>query len=185
MANFKIITMKKLSLLFILISIFTQAQTLEKGTVIKDYGQFYKIENPDFNLNPQKKYHVIFDIRKATNDVNETNPLLDTAARFINMHVAEGIPLENLTMVIVFHGLATKDVLSNKAYQEKFRKDNPSLDLLNKLNDLGVKIYVCGQSASHYDIKKEQVAKSVKFALSALSVLIEYQSDGYQLIDFN
>lgn len=177
--------MKKLSLLLILISIITQAQTLEKGTVIADYGQFYKIENPDFNLNPQKKYQVIFDIRKATNDVNVINPLLDIAARFINMHVAEGIPLENLTMAIVFHGSATKDVMNNKAYQEKFRKDNPSLDLLNKLNDLGVKIYVCGQSALAYDIKKEQVAKSVKFALSALSVLTEYQLEGYQLIDFN
>lgn len=185
MANFKFITMKKLSFFIFLLAILGQAQTIEKGIVLKDYGQFYKIQNPDFNLNPQQKYQVIFDIRKATNDVNELNPLLDVVARFINMHVAQGIPLENLSMVVVFHGSATKDVLSQKAYKKKFRKENPNLDLLNKLDELGVKLYVCGQTALRYDFQKEDVAKSVKFALSALSVLTQYQSDGYQLIDFN
>jgi len=179
--------MKKILYLIGLITFLAPAQklTLEKGSIIKGYGMFYKIPNPDLNLNPNKKYQVIFDVRKTSNDINAVNPLLNTVARFINMHVAEGIPFKNLKMVVIFHGKATKDILSQRAYKEKFRKKNPNLDLLNKLNAHNVKIYVCGQSATHLGIERQQVAKSVKFALSALSVLTEYQSQGYQLIDFN
>jgi intracellular sulfur oxidation DsrE/DsrF family protein len=177
--------MKKLSFFFLFLTLATNAQELQKGSVIKDYGKFYNIQNPDFSLNPQKKYKVIFDIRKATNDINVSNPLLDIVARFMNMHVAQGVPLENLDIAVVFHGSATKDILSNAAYKEKFRKKNPSLDLLKELKNVDVKLYVCGQSALSYNISKEDVAKPVLFALSALTVLTEYQSLGYQIIDFN
>ncbi len=177
--------MKKLSLIIAFISVFSYAQEFQKGTVIKNYGQFYNIANPDKNLDPNKEYQVIFDIRKSSNDINAVNPLLDVVARFINMHVANGIALKNLKIVVVMHGSASKDVLSNAAYKERFRKKNPSLDLLKELKKAGVEIFVCGQSAIHRKIKREEVSKPVKFALSALTVLTEYQSLGYQLIDFN
>ncbi|MCF6212859.1 MAG: DsrE family protein [Flavobacteriaceae bacterium] len=177
--------MKKISLLFLLLTLASNAQELQKGSVIKNYGKFYNIQNPDFKLNLHKKYKVIFDIRKTTNDVNVGNPLLDIVARFVNIHVAQGVPLENLDIVVVFHGSATKDILSQAAYKEKFRKKNPSLNLLKELNKIKIKIYVCGQSALHYNIQRNDVAKPVQFTLSALSVLTEYQSLGYQIIDFN
>ena len=177
--------MKKLSLLIAFISLMGQAQELQKGTVIKNYGLFYNIQNPDKNLNPTKEYKVIFDIRKASNDINLVNPLLDVVARFINMHVAAGIPQKNLDLVVIMHGSATKDILSNKAYKERFRKKNPNQELLNELHKNGVKVFVCGQSALHHDIKREDIHKTVKFALSALTVLTEHQSLGYNLIDFN
>jgi len=177
--------MKKLSLIIVFLSLFTNAQELQKGTVIKNYGLFYNIQNPDKNLNSNKVYNVIFDIRKSSNDINAVNPLLDVVARFINMHVAKGIPQKNLHLIVIMHGGASKDVLNNTAYKERFRKKNPNLDLLKELNKNAVEIFVCGQSALHRRIKREEVSKPVKFALSALTVLTEYQSLGYQLIDFN
>jgi len=179
--------MKKIFYLIGLITFLAPAQklTLKDGSVIKGYGKFYYIANPDLNLNPTKKYKVIFDVRTASKNIDAVNPLLNTVARFINMHVAEGIPLKNLDMVVIVHGKATKDILNQKSYKERFKKKNPNLDLLNKLNAHNVKIFVCGQSATHLGIERQQVAKSVKFALSALSVLVKYQSNGYQLIDFN
>jgi len=187
MASKQIKNMKKILYLIGLITFLAPAQklTLEKVGIIKDYGMFYNIPNPDLNLNATKKYKVIFDVRKTSNDINTVNPLLNTVARFINMHVATGIPLKNLDIVVIVHGKATKDILNKKTYKERFKKKNPNLDLLNKLNAHNVKIFVCGQSATHLGIERQQVAKSVKFALSALSVLTEYQGQGYQLIDFN
>jgi intracellular sulfur oxidation DsrE/DsrF family protein len=177
--------MKKLSLLIVFLSLFANAQELQKGTIIKNYGLFYNIQNPDKNLNPDKEYSVIFDIRKTSNDINAVNPLLDIVARFINMHIAQGVPQKNLHLVVVMHGGASKDVLSNTAYKERFRKKNPNLDLLKELKKNDVEIFVCGQSALHRGIKREEVCKPVKFALSALTVLTDYQSLGYQIIDFN
>jgi len=177
--------MKKLSLLIIFLSLFSNAQELQKGTVIKNYGRFFNIQNPDKNLNPDKEYNVIFDVRKSSNDINAVNPLIEVVARFINMHVAQGIAQNNLHIIVVVHGSATKDVLSNSAYKDRFRKKNPNLDLLKELKKAGVEIFVCGQSALSYKIKREEIGKPVKFALSALTVLTEYQSLGYQLIDFN
>jgi len=179
--------MKKIFYLIGLITFLAPAQklTLEKGSIIKGYGKFYNISNPDLNLNPTKKYKVIFDVRSTSKNLDAVNPLLNTVARFINMHVVKGIPLKNLDMVVIVHGKATKDILNNKTFKERFIDNNPNLNLLNKLNTHHVKIFVCGQSATHIGIERKQVAKSVKFALSALSVLVEYQSNGYQLIDFN
>jgi len=177
--------MKYISFIITFISLIANAQEFQKGTVIKNYGRFYNIGNPDKNLNPKKEYKVIFDVRKTSNDINAINPLLNVVARFINMHVAQGMPQKNLHVVLVLHGSATKDVLSNAAYKERFRKKNPNLDLLKELKKAGVEIFVCGQSALHQQIKREEVAKPVKFALSALTVLTEYQSLGFQIIDFN
>lgn len=153
--------------------------------MIKNYGAFYNIQNSDKSLDPNKEYRVIFDVRKSPNDINAVNPLLDIVARFINMHIAQGISEENLHIVVILHGSATKSVLNKKGYKDRFRKKNPNLELLNKLQKAGVELFVCGQSALNYKISRDEVAKSVKFALSALSVLVEYQSLDYQLIDFN
>jgi len=187
MANKQTKKMKKILYLIGLITFLAPAQklTLENGSVIKGYGKFYNIPSPDLNLNPTEKYKVIFDVRTTSKKIDAVNPLLNTVARFINMHVAKGIPLKNLDMVVIVHGKATKDILNNQSYKERFKKKNPNLDLLHKLNTHHVKIFVCGQSATHQGIERQQVAKSVKFALSALSVLVTYQSNGYQLIDFN
>ena len=177
--------MKKLSILIVLLTFFAQAQELEQGSVIKNYGHFYNIQNPDKKLDPNKEYHVVFDVRNSSSDMNAVNPLIEIVARFINMHVAQGVPKENLHVVLVLHSAATKSVLNKKAYKERFRKDNPNLGLINKLNKAGVDIFVCGQSALSHKIARNEVNKSVKFALSTLTVLTEYQSIGYQLIDFN
>ena len=175
--------MKKSLLLvfaFVSISLFSQNKT-----IIQDFGQTFTVENPDLLLKNDKVYKIIFDVYTDSKDIDKVNPLINTVARFINMHTQTGVPLENLKIVVVLHGKATKDVLNNNSFKDKYENDNPNSELLAALKNANVNTYVCGQSFVYNKFMPEQLDKNVQMALSALTVLVEYQSEGYQLITFN
>ena len=65
------------------------------------------------------------------------------------------------------------------------KTDNPNAELLSALKNANVEIYVCGQSYLFNKYKFEDVSENVKVSLSALTALVEYQSNGYQIINFN
>lgn len=176
--------MKKISILITLLLTIASFSQSNK-TTIEDFGQTFTIKNPDLILDKNKTYKIIFDIYTAHKDDGKINPLLNTVARFINMHVETGVPLENLNIVVILHGKATKDVLSSKTYQEIFDKENPNSKLLEVLTNATVETFVCGQSYSYKKYDPITLDKNVKMALSALTVLVKYQSEGYQLITFN
>jgi len=181
--------MKNIILLFILTTYLTNSYSQDnktiKGTVIKDFGQVYQIAEPDLLLDNNTKYKVIFDVYTDEGGEKKTNAAINTVARFINMHTENGIKPENLDIVLVLHGAATKNALSDKAYLEKFKVDNPNSKLIEALTQDDVKVYVCGQSFTHRKYSKEELSNNVKMSLSALTALVYYQSKGYQLITFN
>jgi intracellular sulfur oxidation DsrE/DsrF family protein len=174
-------------LVIILLSIvsFSQETKIGNKTIIQDFGKVYTVNNPDLILDKNKTYKVIFDIYTDNKDNSKVNPLLNTVARFINMHVQTGVPLENIDVVVVLHGKATKNALTSNAFFEKYILANPNNKLLIALNNVNVETYVCGQSYAYNEFKPTELNKNVKMALSALTVLVEYQSQGYQLITFN
>ncbi|MDQ7048878.1 MAG: DsrE family protein [Enterobacterales bacterium] len=93
------------------------------------------------------KYKVLFDISKAADDKTKLNKNIESVARFINMHVLNGVKLENIEIAVVLHGKATRDGLNHKAYQKRYSNNNPTLDLIHQLRAKGVSFYQCGQSA--------------------------------------
>ena len=107
------------SIFFISISFYLFSQSRINGPVIKDFGGTFAIENPDFQTDPEKVYKVVFDIHDSPENPAWLNPQLNTLARFINMHVHAGVPLENLKVACVFHNKATKDVMDNASYKGK------------------------------------------------------------------
>ena len=71
-------------------------------------------------------------------------------------------------------------ILNVDAYSAKFKtKGNPNLDLLHQLHEQGVELFVCGQSLISKDAKPEEVAVFVDTAVSALTVVVNLQADGY------
>ena len=161
-----------------------QAKTM-RGPVIMDYGLIFPIENADLHLNSEKEYKVLFDVFTDDSKKSKINPLINTVARFINMHVYHGVPVENLDIALVLHGSATKAAMSEEAFKAKFGYDNPDIPLIDALVNARVNVYVCGQSFFAHGYTTEQKSEHVKLGLSALTVLTEYQSDGFQLINFN
>jgi intracellular sulfur oxidation DsrE/DsrF family protein len=95
------------------------------------------------------------------------------------------VPKENMNIAVVLHGSATKDVLNNDAYYRFFKNQNPNIELINKLIDADVKIYVCGQTYTGNAYNKEDKLPKVRMAISAMTALVMYQTEGYQIINFN
>jgi len=166
-------------------SIFSQDIKPVKDAIIKNFGQVYTVDNPDLLLDVNKTYKVIFDIYSDEKRVKNLNPSVNTVARFINMHAAQGVELSNLNIVVVLHGEATKNALTDEAFQDYHVVKNPNTELISALKAANVKIYVCGQSFAHKEFERKDLSKNVEMSLSALTALVYYQSEGYQLITFN
>ena len=176
-----------LSTLLILLSVQISAETLEqqkpvKGPVIKGYGPVFAIKNRSVKLLQNFKYKVVFDVLNSPDSADKLNRRIESIARFINMHAINGVKLENMDIAAVFHGHAAKDLLNNKAYQEKYLFKNPNIELIEKLRKAGVKFYICGQSVRFGGFHKEDLLHPGDLALSAMTTLVVLQQQGYQLL---
>jgi len=180
--------MKNFSVLILLLSFsILSAQKIEvkKGPILEEFGKVYQVENLDLQLDKDTEYKVIFDIFTDKSKDNKVNPLLNAVARYLNMHAQQGISLENMKTVVIIHGAATKSTINNDAYQNKYQTINPNKDIIEALKKANVEIYVCGQSYVASGFKINEKSSNVKLALSALTALVEYQTNGYQIINFN
>ncbi|WP_300438702.1 DsrE family protein [Christiangramia sp.] len=178
--------MKKiLFILLVLLSSASFSQQLEAGNLIPEYGKTFKIASPGFKTDTSAVFKVVFDVDRRF-QASEPNALIETAARFLNMHEKAGVDPKNMQVALVIHGKAVWDVLKNEYYQEKNHevRQNPNLDLIEALSEEGVEIIICGQSATHYNVTREKASENVKFALSAMTALVQLQNNGYQLIKF-
>lgn len=167
------------------IGAYAQNSEAKAGPIVKNFGKVHKIENPELNLQKDKEYKVIFDIYTDTDKVGSLNPLINTVARFLNMHAQNGIEAKNMKVAFVMHGAAAKNALSNDAYKLKYRIDNPNTALITALKEANVDIFVCGQSFKARGFSIDGLSKNVKLSLSALTALVEYQENGYKIINFN
>ena len=127
-------------------------------------------------------YKAVFDVAGYTGDFSSLNAELESVARFLNMHALNGVAMENMTIAVVLHGNALLNALSDDAYRQRHQVDNPNLDLMNRLHDAGVVFFACGQSMGFREVRKDELASPVKIALSAMTMLISLQADGYALL---
>ncbi|MCK8524142.1 DsrE family protein [Aquimarina sp. D1M17] len=156
----------------------------KKGKIITEYGNTYEVNNPDFKTDLNKELKVVFDVGRTFKDSTKVNPLINTAARYLNMHVDAGVAREKLKVALVIHGNAANDVLTNANYKSIYGIDNPNAKLISKLSQNGVQVVLCGQTAAHRGITKNDVLPEIQFALSAMTALVQLQNNNYRLINF-
>jgi intracellular sulfur oxidation DsrE/DsrF family protein len=159
-------------------------QTKSKGPVIKEFGKVWAIENPDFAVDTTKTYKAVFDIMNSPESHDALNTTIETAARFLNMHAQSGVPSKNLKVALVVHNKASKDVITNEAYQKKYGSNNPNQELIKALIDAGGQIIFCGQSSLSRGFPREDLIEGVQLSLSAMTALIQLQDEDYRLIKF-
>lgn len=151
---------------------------------IAGYGAVVHLPNAEEQLDPARQYKLIIDLSQ----LGRTNaaPLagLEAAARFLNLAALAEVPRENLHLVIVIHGDGTAHALADAKYNELHGQDNPSLPLIRQLVDYGVKIFVCGQALAGAGFAQAWVAEEVDVAVAALTVLVNYQLQGYALLQY-
>lgn len=172
-------------LIFLLLScVNAYGQERVTGPVIPNFGHVFAVDDPDFKIAADQKLYAVFDISTTPDDPAQVNPLINSLARFLNMHAQAGIPLENLKVAFAIHGVANKDVLNNEAYQKRFQMDNPNLELIRELEVAGAEMYICGQTMAFRKVARSELTSEVKVALSAMTVLVSLQAQGYGLISF-
>ena len=144
------------------------------GPVIPGYGPIAPVEGR-MEIPEGSVFRISFDTSTGAQD-DALNSTLTSAARFINMHAAAGVPLEDIHVAIVIHGGAIHDVSTERA--------GSNAELVAALVENGVRIMVCGQSAAWYDVTADDLLPGVDLALSAMTAHVLLQADGYALNPF-
>ena len=157
------------------------------GSAIPEYGPIAPVDS-DIPIPPDSSFAIAFDVAEAK--AGQANRTLTSAARFINMHVDAGVPMANIKLAIVVHGSAVFDMASDEAYARKFSVGdapvtvNPNKELIKALQQKGVEIIICGQSAAAHQVTKGEFLPGVKMALSAMTAHALLQQHGYTLNPF-
>ncbi len=155
----------------------TSAVTKPTNPVIPKHGSVVRLPNAAHQ--PRQGTKVLIDITRG-NEPAELNAAIEKVAKYLNIYAGGGAESVTGQFAVVFHGDATLAVLNDDAYAAKFNtKANPNLDLLHQLHEQGVELFVCGQTLISKDAKPEEVAVFIDTAVSALTVVVNLQADGY------
>ena len=145
------------------------------GPVIADYGPVANVEGAA-PIPAHTHFKVVFDVSEGA-EAGAVNRGLESAARFLNMHARAGVRPQNIRLAIVVRGSATRDV----AVHPRPGEDNANAALIADLIAHNVDIYVCGQSAAHYEVNASDLLPNVQLALSAMTAHALLQQRGYTL----
>ena len=159
---------------------FVSAQQWQ-SPLIEGYGEVINFKDAAQQPDPSLEYKLLFDVTSNTQK-NGVNKRLWVVARTLNMMHIANVPPNQVKIVVALHGAATFDALSQEAHMKQFNKPNPNIDLIEKLKAKGVSLYICSQALAARSIKTKALHPAITPALSALSVLSNYQMKGYHLI---
>ena len=168
--------MKKLNYMICIASVFICAVNLQAkatvGPVLTNYGPVYSVKDMDEKLPADFHFKAVFDVYTTASEADVHSRRLESVARFINMHAMKGVPLDKISIAVVIHGKAVKDILHDHKYQQKYQSNNPNKAMIESLSKAGVKFYVCGQTAEYRKYKRSDILPEVKIALSAMTQLV-------------
>ena len=146
----------------------------QTGPVFTEFGPHAPVAGVG-EMPADTEFSVGFDVAEKAED-GKRNRGFESAARFINMHVAHGVPEENIRIAVVVHGKAVNDLLASP--------DNASADMVRAMLDHGVRFIVCGQSAAAYGVTQDDLLPGVETALSAMTAHALLQQRGYTVNPF-
>jgi len=155
-----------------------QEGTRHTGPVFTEFGSWRQVENMA-PLDIEQEYKAIFDVVPGSKD-GAVNSRFDSAARYMNLIVAHGVPRENVHLAVVVHGPSVWDVTTNDAYARKFPgQDNPNAAIVETMLAAGVQFHVCGQSALAQGVTNADLMPGVIMALSQTVATTQLHNQGY------
>lgn len=152
------------------------------GPAIPGFGPVADVDG-NFTIPDGAVFKVSFDGNTAA-DAGTLNRTLVSAARFVNMHVRAGVPLDNISLAVVVHGGAVRDLIDAGRYAELAGGKNANAPLVEALTSSGVRIIVCGQSAVYYKVHGDDLLPGVEMALSAMTAHALLQRNGFTVNPF-
>ncbi|WP_417621968.1 DsrE family protein [Parasphingorhabdus sp.] len=180
-------TKSKLALLMPLMALAqpasAQMENFKTGPVFEDFGPTAPVQE-DEPVAADAAFKIAFDVAKEA-EPDKINRTIESAARFINMHVKAGVQPENIRLAIVVHGGASLDLTNQEFFAaHKEGRTNASAAAIAQLQQHGVEFYLCGQSAAAHGIGNADLLPGVKMSLSAMTAHALLQQQGYSLNPF-
>jgi hypothetical protein len=146
--------------------------------VIAGYGGVAAIEGAVDP--PRAGMKLVLDVTADMKQPEEINKGLERAARVLNLAGLSGLKTSDLRLTVVLHGEATRCVLTDAAWQQRWQADsNPHLPLIKALQAAGVEVLVCGQALTYKKFPRTEVAENIPVAAAAFSAVANRQADGY------
>jgi intracellular sulfur oxidation DsrE/DsrF family protein len=157
----------------------------KSGPVLEAFGPHAPV--PGMAAIPaDARFSIAYDVSTPAAE-GAANRRFETAARFLNMHVAAGVPRENIRLAVVVHGRSGLELLSDAAHAANPASRqgvNPSGRLVEALMAEGVRFILCGQTAAAYGIAAEDLLPGVELSLSAMTSHALLEQDGYTMNPF-
>lgn len=148
--------------------------------VIKSHGKVVQL--PNAPAQPRDGAKICVDLTRG-GPADKLNSAVEKLARYVNIYAGAGKSPAKAEFTVVLHGKATSVALNDSAYAQRFQtKRNPNLPMIRALRKAGVKFFVCGQTLALNGNKPSQVAAEVSVAVSALTVNVNRQQQGYAYI---
>jgi len=151
------LTTKIFFLVLLLVGSPANASEPATGPVIDNYGPVFAVPEGSYNLLPDQQYKVVMDVGKGPEDPAALNRSIESAARA---------------------------ALNDQAHAKHFDVPNGSKGLVEALGKAGVDIYICGQTAAYYGYGPDDLLPQVTMAVSAMTVHVRLQQEGYRAILF-
>ena len=158
-------------------------EAFRTGPVFEGFAPHAPVESAAA-LPENATFAVAFDVAEAAEE-GKRNRHIESAARFMNMHVAGGVAQDDIRLAVVVHGRASMDLLSDAGWQAKGRGEaNPSGSMIRAMLDAGIRVILCGQSGAAHGLASEDLIPGVETALSAMTAHALLQQRGYTVNPF-
>jgi intracellular sulfur oxidation DsrE/DsrF family protein len=149
------------------------------GPLISSGGMSALVPDATFPIPTGHLFRVVWEINVGSDSAQ--NAQLGTLARFYNLHARHGIPTARLKAAAVVHGTGWISLLTDAAHAARYGTPNPSRRLVEELIAQGAQLVVCGQTAAFRGVQREELLPGVQLAISAMTALNVFASQGYQL----
>ncbi len=149
-------------------------EAFSTGLVFEEFGPHAPVETaepiPSFS-----RFEIAFDVATAAEE-GTRNRGFESAARFMNMHVAAGVPEDRIKLVVVVHGTAAGDLVTGNG--------NGSEAMIRAMMERGVRFIICGQSMAARGVNPDELIEGVETQLSAMTAHALLQQQGYTVNPF-
>ncbi|MFC5315500.1 MULTISPECIES: DsrE family protein [Azospirillum] len=152
--------------------------------VIDGFGGAWFFPNAALRFDPALDYKVVFSVTQAPPEEDRVNPGLERVARFLNLYAADVGSAKRLDVVVVGAGAATRAMLADDAHRRLHSGGNPNALLLERLDEQGVRLFVCGQALAERGLEPEATHPCVGVALSAMTAVADCQLRGFALLSY-
>jgi intracellular sulfur oxidation DsrE/DsrF family protein len=156
------------------------AQAEDDGMLVPGFPAGRDLPGATLSPDPNTEYKVVFDLVVEDEDLDDPYPFLAPIAIYVNTLGKFGVPRENRHISIVLHRGSGLIGLTNEAFRERHDgKDNPNIELIQKLHAAGVTFHQCGQGVLARELEKDDLLPEIQIDYWALTTLIELGRQGY------